>query len=169
MKYAQVRTLDIANGPGIRVTLFVTGCPFHCTGCFNEAYQDFQYGTHWNDDIQQKFIKLGQVPFVDGYNILGGEPLAQGNAMLNLLRDIKEQTGKSIWMWTGFQYENLNELQHQTLRYVDVLVDGQYKENQHRPNLLYRGSSNQRLIDVQASLQLNQIIKYKNPPGVEFV
>ena len=159
MKYAQVRSNDIANGPGIRVTLFVTGCPFRCAGCFNEAYQDFGFGREWSKRTQEWYVSLGEPSYIDGYSILGGEPLAQGIEMIELLKTIKEKTGKSIWMWTGYRFEDLNELQHKILDFVDVLVDGGFVENHFQPRLQFMGSTNQRLIKIQETLRAGRVIE----------
>lgn len=159
MKYGQVRNLDIANGPGIRVTLFVTGCPFRCPGCFNTLYQDFEYGKEWTEDVRESFISLGKPSYIKGFSILGGEPMAQGLDMLELLKEIKKRyPEKNVWMWTGYRYEELDEGQRGFLNYIDVLVDGGFIENLHKPGLVFRGSTNQRLIDVNQSQSSGHII-----------
>ena len=160
MKYGQVRNLDIANGPGIRVTLFVTGCPFRCSGCFNTLYQDFEYGKNWSKDTQENFLSLGEPSYIKGFSILGGEPMAQGRAMLELLREIKRRyPEKSVWMWTGYRYEDLDVQQREFLDYLDVLVDGSFIEKLHEPGLVFKGSKNQRLIDIKQSLSSGRIVE----------
>ncbi len=162
MRYAQVRSNDIANGPGIRITLFVTGCPFRCAGCFNAEYHDYNLGQEWNEVVQERFVGLGSVSFIDGFSILGGEPMAQDKDMLGLLRGIKAKSGKSVWMWTGFRFEDLEGLQLEFLSYVDVLVDGSFVESQYEPGLLFKGSKNQRLIDVKASVKEGCVVEVNN-------
>lgn len=160
MRYGEVRAVDIANGEGQRTTLYVTGCNFHCKGCFNEEFQDFKAGKLWNRRSQEQFIRLGtDNPSILGYSILGGEPLMQDtDVMLRLVKAIKE-TGKTLWMWTGFKYENLNDDQKEIVKYVDVLVDGQFEEDKRDPNLRFRGSWNQRVIDVQETLKQGVVVE----------
>ncbi|KAF0091665.1 MAG: anaerobic ribonucleoside-triphosphate reductase activating protein [Fusobacteria bacterium] len=160
MKYAQIRECDIANGEGIRVSLFVTGCLLNCPGCFNKNYQDFNFGIDWNDQEQNEFIYLGKREFIDGYSILGGEPLLQGRDMLELVKAIKMNSGKSIWLWTGLVFEELNEIQSEIIKFIDVLVDGPFIENLKDRNLQFKGSKNQRIIDVQKTLLYEKIIEF---------
>lgn len=161
MRYAQIRETDIANGEGIRVSLFVQGCPFRCKDCFNEDFQNFSGGKEWNADIEQKFIDLGKRPYIKGYSMLGGEPMAQDEDFLNLLKRIKEETAKTIWVWTGYLFENLNEFQKECLKYVDVLVDGPFVDELKDIKLKFKGSSNQRLIDVQKTLNEKKIVLWE--------
>lgn len=161
MRYSSIKQYDVANGVGIRTTLFVTGCYFNCKGCFNKEIQDFNTGNLWTDNIQQNFINKGLDNKITGYSILGGEPLSQDNDMLELVKQIKKQTNKSIWMWTGFIYEELNDFQKEIISYVDVLIDGQFIENLKNLNLKFRGSSNQRIIDVKKSLQESKVILWE--------
>ena len=161
MHYAQIRKYDVANGEGIRTTLFVSGCHFNCKGCFNKEYQDFAYGSMWNKEIEDTFIKYGKDDNVTGFSILGGEPLIQDfDTMANLLRRNKTETNKSIWMWTGFRFENLSEQQRKIISYVDVLVDGQFIEEEKDLRLQWKGSKNQRVIDVRKSLLRGEVILY---------
>ncbi len=153
--------MDISNGEGIRVSLFVQGCRFHCKGCFNKETWDFNGGKEWTKDIEQEFIELGERKYIDGYSILGGEPLAQDQQILELVKKIKTHTGKSIWMWTGFEFENLNEFQKEAISYVDVLVDGKFVEELKDMKLQFRGSSNQRIIDIKETLQKGYVVPYK--------
>ena len=159
MNYAQMRQFDVANGVGIRSTLFLSGCSFHCPGCFNAEYQDFKYGTLWTKESEDQFISYLQHPRNDGASILGGEPFQQDEIVFHsLLRRIKEETNKSIWVWTGYQFEDLVKNRQNDLQYIDVIVDGQFIENLRDMRLQFRGSSNQRIIDVQKSLQENKMI-----------
>lgn len=168
-----IRKYDIANGPGIRATLFVMGCKHNCPNCFNQEYQDYNYGDEWTTESKEEFLEIVKDPKVVGVNILGGEPMDQGIPMINLLKDIKLKTGKSIWLWTGYLWETLANkvipdgvrlsldtlLKYDILKQVDVLVDGPFIEAKKDLKLKYRGSSNQRVIDVQASLKANKIIE----------
>ncbi len=163
MKYAQMRQFDVANGVGIRSSLFVSGCHFHCKNCFNREYWPFEYGQDYTDEQMQKFIYMGKNENVTGYSILGGEPMDQlmDDMMLKTVREIKRQTGKSIWMWTGFTFETLNEKQKEILQYVDVLVDGQFVDEKKNLTLLFRGSENQRILDAQKSLAAGKAIPWE--------
>ena len=160
MYYAQMRKYDIANGLGIRATLFVSGCDHHCPGCFNEAYQDFQYGKPWDSEAEQLFMSYVKDDNVHGVSILGGEPMQQDASMAKLLRRIKEETSKSIWLFSGDTFEVIMKDAHkrEILSYCDVLVDGPFVEALKDLRLRFRGSSNQRIIDVQPSLKENKPI-----------
>ncbi len=162
MKYAQIRKQDIANGEGIRVSLFVTGCNVKCPGCFNVDYQDFSYGLEWNELVQDEFIKLGSEEYIDGYSILGGEPLLQGGEMLKLVKSIRTRSNKSIWMWTGLRFEELNKIQRSIVSEVDVLIDGPFIENMKQRGLIFKGSTNQRIIDIKNTLLQKVVVEWKN-------
>lgn len=160
MNYNQIRETDIANGPGIRTSLFVQGCELYCKGCFNSEAWGFSNGKIWDDDIKQQFITLVNRPFIVGATILGGEPLHPKNIgeVTSLIKDIKEQCpGKTVWVYTGFEYEDILSHYKETLTYIDVLVDGQFVEEKADRKLRFRGSSNQRIIDVQKSLEKDSI------------
>ena len=163
MKYALMRQLDVANGVGIRSSRLVSGCHFHCKNCFNREYWPFEYGNDYTDEQMQKFIDMGKNENVTGYSILGGEPMDQlmDDMLLKTVQQIKRQTGKSIWMWTGFTFETLNEKQKEILQYVDVLVDGQFVDEKKNLTLLFRGSENQRILDAQKSLAAGKAIPWE--------
>ena len=163
MKYAQMRQCDVANGVGIRSSLFVSGCHFHCKNCFNREYWPFEYGNDYTDEQMQKFIDMGKNENVTGYSIPGGEPMDQlmDDMLLKTVQQIKRQTGKSIWMWTGYTFETLNEKQKEILQYVDVLVDGQFVDEKKNLTLLFRGSENQRILDAQKSLAAGKAIPWE--------
>ena len=167
MKYAQMRQFDVANGVGIRTSLFVSGCHFHCKNCFNREYWPFDYGQEYDDAAMQKFIDMGKNPNVTGYSLLGGEPMDQlmDDMMLKTVQEIKKQTGKTIWMWTGFTFETLNDRQKEIVKYVDVLIDGQFVDEKKNLTLLFRGSENQRIIDVQKTLSEGKIIPWERETG----
>lgn len=155
-----MRQYDVANGIGIRSSLFVSGCHFHCKNCFNREYWPFDYGWEYDDVAMQKFIDMGKSENITGYSILGGEPMDQlaDDMLLKTLQQIKRQTGKSVWLWSGFRFEEMNEKQREILKYVDILVDGQFVDEKKNLNLLFRGSENQRILDAQKSLRSNQAV-----------
>ena len=157
MNYAKIRKLDVSNGPWIRTTLFVSGCNHKCKGCFNEEQQDFNYGNKWTQKIEDEFMEYVKSPNVVGVNVLGGEPMEQtmDDSLLKLLTRIKEETDKSIWLWSGFTYEQIlsDDKKKELLQHVDVLVDGPFKEEIRDIKLKYRGSANQRVIDVKKSIK----------------
>lgn len=162
MKYNKIRKMDISNGPGVRVSLFVQGCVFNCPNCFNPETHDFTKGEEFNDETIQKVLTLGEAEFVVGLSILGGEPMHPINrdGVTLLAKAFKEKfPDKSIWMWTGYLFDqDLKDLE--ILQYIDVIVDGQYVDALHDFRLEWKGSSNQRVIDVKKSIIENQIILY---------
>ena len=157
MRYAKIRSQDISNGPGIRVSIFVQGCSRHCKNCFNPETWDFNGGHIFGKQVKAKFLSLAKDKEVVGFSILGGEPLQQGDDMLDLVKSIKEMyPKKTIWMWTGYKFEDLTPFQKEILKYVDTLVDGEYIEEQKSPGKRYKGSYNQRILDVQQSLAIGK-------------
>lgn len=165
MNYAKIRKFDVSNGPGIRATLFVSGCTNGCNGCFNKELQDFNYGNKWTKEIEDEFISQVKNSNIVGVNILGGEPMDQikDESLLKLLKRIKEETEKSIWLWSGYLYEDIIscDKKNEILSYVDVLIDGRFEEDKRNISLKYRGSSNQRIIDIIKSKESNKIIELK--------
>ena len=163
MNYSKIRKFDVSNGPGIRTTLFVSGCTNNCEGCFNKDLQDFNYGDKWTKETEEEFIGYVKNPNVKGVNILGGEPMEQiqDKDLFNLLKRIKEETKKSIWLWSGYLYEDIikNEDRLSILSLVDVLIDGRFEIDKRNISLKYRGSSNQRVIDVLKSLEKNEVVE----------
>lgn len=163
MNYAKIRKFDVSNGPGIRATLFVSGCTNGCKGCFNTELQDFNYGNKWTKEIEDEFINQVKNSNIVGVNILGGEPMDQikDESLLKLLKRIKEETEKSIWLWSGYLYEDIIscDKKNEILSYVDVLIDGRFEEDKRNISLKYRGSSNQRIIDIIKSKENNEIIE----------
>ncbi len=158
MRYAKVRSKDIANGPGIRVSIYVQGCNHHCPNCFNKETWDFNGGKIFTQRTQIQFLDLANNPEIVGFSILGGEPLQQGDDMLKLVKAMKEEfPDKNIWMWTGYTYEELNDEQLKIISYIDVLVDGRFVEAFKCPKLQFRGSANQRIIDVQKTLKMGSV------------
>lgn len=163
MNYAEIRKFDVTNGPNVRVTLFVSGCTNNCEGCFNKDLQKFTYGSKWDYSIEENFISYVKNDNVYGVNILGGEPMEQtkDRDLINLLKRIKNETGKSIWLWSGFLYEDIikDNCMREILSFIDVLIDGRFEINKRDIGLKYRGSSNQRVIDVINSIKENRVIE----------
>ena len=163
MNYAQIRKYDVTNGPGVRTTLFVSGCTHNCEGCFNKEQQNFLYGNKWNKAIEDNFVEYINNSNIIGVSILGGEPMEQtkDKDLLNLLKRIKKETHKPIWLWSGFTYDEIvqNESRKELLLEIDVLVDGKFEIEKRNIKLKYRGSENQRVIDVIKSLKENKVIE----------
>lgn len=163
MKYAKIRKLDVTNGPGIRTTLFVSGCTHNCKDCFNKEQQDFNYGEEFTKEIEDEFIEYTKARQVKGVNILGGEPMQQvkDNTLLNLLKRIRIETNKPIWLWSGYTLEEIlrDEKRLEILKEVDVLIDGRFEADKRDIMLKYRGSSNQRVIDVKRTLKEDRVIE----------
>jgi anaerobic ribonucleoside-triphosphate reductase activating protein len=157
MNYAKIRKFDVSNGPNIRTTLFVSGCTNGCVGCFNRELQDFSYGNKWTKEIEDEFIEYTKNPNIRGVNILGGEPMDQtkGDDLYNLLKRIKDEVGKTIWIWSGYLFEDIikDEKKRKILSVADVLIDGRFEIDKRDISLKYRGSSNQRVIDVNKSFK----------------
>ena len=171
MNYADIKVADVANGTGVRVSLFVSGCNHHCKGCFNPEAWNFNYGKEFTEEETEKILEELDHPYVSGLSILGGEPLEYVNqkGLLPLLKKVKEKfPEKSIWCYTGYtfdndvvgnMFENWNETK-ELVSYIDVMVDGKFEEDKKDLNLKFRGSSNQRVIDVQESLKVHKVIPY---------
>ena len=162
MRYNTIKQLDIANGPGCRVSLFVQGCDFNCPGCFNAVAKDFDGGSLFTEQTQDAILALAEPAHISGLSILGGEPLHPRNReeVLRLTREFKEKyPTKTVWIWTGYLFEDVAEDLLDSV--VDVVVDGRFIEAQKDLRLKYRGSANQRVIDVQASLKNKSIILYE--------
>ncbi|WP_297281190.1 anaerobic ribonucleoside-triphosphate reductase activating protein [uncultured Anaerococcus sp.] len=162
MNYGQIRQYDIANGPGIRSSIFVTGCHLNCKNCFNKDYQDPNFGENWTKETTDIIISYLNDPNIAGLTILGGEPFEHARDLYDIIKDIKTQNDKSIWIYSGFVFEDLikNQETRQLLSLTDVLVDGPFIESKKDLTLVFRGSSNQRIIDVKDSLASNKVILY---------
>ena len=160
MRYANIKNLDISNGPGIRVSLFVSGCRRHCKGCFNEVAQSFEYGTRFGSETLVELLRLLSNPHIKGLSILGGEPLEPENrdTVLDICKAVRVAFGakKTIWMWTGYSWEDVKDLP--VMEYLDVLVDGPFVEEQKNLCLPWCGSENQRVIDVKMSLRGSELV-----------
>ena len=159
MRYNKIRKMDISNGPGVRVSIFMQGCHFHCKDCFNSETWDFEGGKEYTDETINRVLELCEKEYIVGLSILGGEPMHPKNikGTTKLAKAFKENfPNKNLWIWTGFLFENIKE--NEVFNYVDTLVDGRFKTELFDPRLKYRGSSNQRVIDVKKSLKSNKIV-----------
>lgn len=163
MRYASIRSLDVSNGEGVGASLFVQGCPIRCFNCFNKETWDFNGGKKWTEETKNKFMELVDKPFIKRVSILGGEPLADGNclAVRLLCKEIKTKfPDKKIWIYSGYDFRYLSREQIETILFSDVMVDGRYIDAKKDMTLKFRGSKNQRIIDVQKSLREDKIILY---------
>ena len=169
MNDATIKECDVANGPGVRVSVFVSGCNHHCKGCFNEVAWDFNYGEKFTQETIDKVLKDLDHDYIEGLSLLGGEPLEYQNqkGLLPLVRQVKEKfPNKTIWCYTGFDFEkdvmgkmcNTWEETKEFISDIDVIVDGKFVQELKNPSLKFRGSENQRLIDVKKSIKENKII-----------
>lgn len=168
MNYAKIKYFDIANGPGIRTSLFVSGCSNHCKGCFNPETWDFNYGKEFTDETIEEILNSIDNDYCAGLSILGGDPLENENleSVNKLIDKFRKRFGfkKSIWMWTGYVLEDFMNSHFDGIskidvaRKVDVLVDGRFELKKKNLKLQFRGSSNQRIIDMQNSQTFNTLI-----------
>ena len=171
MNYATIKWTDIANGEGVRVSLFVSGCTHHCKNCFNQEAWDFAFGTPYTTQTQAEIVASLAPDFIAGLTILGGEPFEVENQaeVLSLVTEVKARyPQKTVWIYSGFTYEELlsgsraaTPTARAILQKADVLVDGRFIEEQKNISLAFRGSENQRLIDLPKTLQGNTIVLYQ--------
>lgn len=159
MNYGQIRKYDVANGEGIRTSIFVTGCNHHCKGCFNEEYQDFDFGEKWTDKETREVIEDLKLQEVSGLTLIGGEPMEHPKELREIIKKIKREVDKSIWVYSGFTYEKILEDEEKLalLKECDILVDGLFIEKELDLRLRFRGSRNQRVIDIQKSLANGEV------------
>lgn len=160
MRYNKIRKMDISNGPGVRVSVFMQGCTFNCKNCFNPETHDFRGGKEFTDETINKILELCDKDYIVGLSILGGEPMHPKNieGTTKLAKAFKERyPNKTIWAWTGFLFDR-DLKDKEVMRYIDVLVDGQYKDELHDFRLKWCGSSNQRVIDVKQSLDKKDVV-----------
>lgn len=179
--YAEIRSLDISNGEGIGVSIFFSGCDFQCKNCFNKELWNYDYGKEFNDNTIDKIISLANKTYITRLSILGGDPLMEQNldGVLNLVNKFRLSCpNKTIWLYTGFDFDFVRHSFEESKKMLqvswkdsaikrwdiisncDILIDGRYIESQRNPSLHWRGSSNQRVIDVQESLKQNRIILF---------
>ena len=159
MHYGAIKKNDIANGLGVRVSLFVSGCRNHCEGCFQPQTWDFEYGQPFTREVEDEILEALRPDWIQGLSILGGEPMEAENqeVLLPFLKRVKEEySNKDVWLYSGYVYEQIKDAE--LLQYVDVLVDGPFVETLKDPSLAFRGSSNQRILNVQESLKAGQAI-----------
>ena len=163
MNYSVIRPLDIANGTGVRVSLFVSGCRNRCKGCFNPETWSFTYGQEFTHETLLEIERMLENPNIEGLSILGGDPFEPENReCVDMICKLMwlYHPGKTIWVWTGYSYEDLKDLP--VMQYIGVLVDGRFEEDLKDLRLKYRGSSNQRVIDVQASLKSGKVVLWES-------
>lgn len=156
MNYTLIRSIDIANGEGIGTALFVSGCPFHCEGCFNPETWDYGHGKEFTQKTLISLIEATDKPYINRISILGGEPLAPVNleTVSLIIESLKKRfPEKRIWIYSGYTYESLNKNQLRVISKADILVDGQFIKEKKDLNLKFRGSSNQRIIDIQQTIK----------------
>ena len=176
MNYADIKRIDVANGPGVRVSLFVSGCTHHCKECFNPETWDFSYGNIFDENAENEIIKYLEPDYIKGLTLLGGDPMEKVNqeALIPLLEKVKKTyPDKSIWCYTGYDFEedikkNMLknwEVTKKFMSYIDVLVDGEFKIDLKDLNLVFKGSSNQRIIMVKESLESGKIVLWEKTEG----
>ena len=166
MNYCEIKTTDIANGPGVRVSLFVSGCRHHCEGCFNREAWDFDYGQPFTAETEEQLLSALRPAYVQGLTLLGGDPLEPENirGLLPFLQRVRaELPQKDIWCFTGDTFEQLLQKRQaiELLQWVDVLVDGPFVLAKRNLMLKFRGSENQRLLDVQKSLAAGKAVAWE--------
>ena len=183
MKYAQIRSMDISNGEGVGVSLFVQGCPFHCKNCFNSETWDFNGGKEWTEKTKNKFMELIDRPYIKRVSFLGGECLAEQNldGVLDLIKEIRISfPEKSIWLYTGFEWNSLmakicqstfpdkdseriieiHKKRQEIISLCNIVVDGEYIDEQKDLTLKWRGTKNQRVINVKETLKQGKVVLY---------
>lgn len=172
MNYATIKPLDVANGEGIRVSLFVSGCTHHCPECFNSEAWDFNYGEPYTDEVEEKVLSLLGKPMIQGLSLLGGEPFEPCNqrVLVKLLRRAKAlYPEKTVWCYSGYVYDKelkapsraRCEVTDEMLSMIDVLVDGRFEKDKKNLNLRFRGSMNQRVLDLKATEKTGEIVLWK--------
>jgi anaerobic ribonucleoside-triphosphate reductase activating protein len=173
MNYATIKTHDIANGPGVRVSLFVSGCTHHCKGCFNPETWNFHYGEPYTPEVEEQILEALSPWYIRGLSLLGGEPFEPQNqpALVELVKKVKQRfPEKTIWCYSGYDFEKdilagrLGDwdITNELIRHIDVLVDGEFVEAKKDLSLRFRGSSNQRVIDVPKSLEEDQVVLWQD-------
>ncbi len=170
MNYGEIKKTDIANGPGVRVSLFVSGCTHRCKNCFNEVAWDFNYGRQFTRETADEIYDALSPEYISGLTVLGGEPFEPQNqrALLPFIREVRRRfPSKSIWVFSGYLYEELKsesrarcEVTDELLSLIDVLIDGEFMEDKKDITLKFRGSANQRIIDMSKTLSVGHVVSY---------
>lgn len=179
MNYSDIKNYDIANGPGVRVSVFVSGCTHHCKGCFNPETWDFNNGASFTGETINEIIKMLEKPYIAGLTLLGGEPLEYSNqqGLIPLVKKVREVfPDKSIWCFTGYDFEkDVMEKMYaewpetkELLSYIDIIVDGKFVEELKNINLRFKGSSNQRTIVVKDTIESGKIVLWTPPPEKDY-
>ena len=172
MNYMEIKKYDIANGPGVRTSLFVAGCTHHCKGCFNPQSWDFKAGKLFDDSTIEEIVESMKPDYIKGLTLLGGEPFEPANQkeLLPLVKRIKQEfPDKNIWAFSGYLFDKQimevmakkYDFTKEFIKYIDVLVDGEFHEDEKDLSIIYRGSRNQRIIDVKASLKKKKIVLHE--------
>ena len=162
MRYNKIRKMDISNGPGVRVSIFMQGCTFNCKNCFNKETHDFAGGKEFDDSTIERVLELCDNENIEGLSILGGEPMHPNNieGTTKLAKAFKEKyPNKTVWSWSGYSFDR-DLKDKEVVKYLDVLVDGQYNDDLRNPTLKWKGSENQRVINVQESLKDSNIVLF---------
>lgn len=160
MRYNKIRKMDISNGPGVRISIFLQGCEFKCPHCFNPETHDFNGGKEFNQETVNRLIELANYDHINGLSILGGEPMHPRNRKetIQLAKTFKQAyPHKTVWVWTGFLFDK-DLINEEDIEYIDVIVDGLYINSLHDFHLKWKGSSNQRVIDVKETLNTGHIV-----------
>ncbi len=177
MNYGDIKRIDVANGPGVRVSLFVSGCTHHCKGCFNQETWDFNFGKEFTEHEIDTIMEYLKPDYIKGLSLLGGEPFEYSNqqGLLPLLRRFKAlYPDKDVWCYTGYDFEKdiLDKMMlnwpetREMIKYIDILVDGEFMEDRKDLSLRFRGSDNQRIIDVPKSLQEKKVILWNQKGNI---
>lgn len=165
MYYSKIKFNDVANGPGLRLSLFTSGCTHHCKGCFQPETWNFKNGEPFTLETQKYIIEKSKNKYIAGLSLLGGDPLDNVDGILPLLQEYRKTFAatKSIWLWTGYLFEEIlkDDLKSKVLPFIDVLIDGKFEENLKDITLKYKGSTNQRVIDVKKSVDTHTVILYE--------
>ena len=165
MYYSKIKFNDVANGPGLRLSLFTSGCTHHCKGCFQPETWNFKNGEPFTLETQKYKIEKSKNKYIAGLSLLGGDPLDNVDGILPLLQEYRKTFAatKSIWLWTGYLFEEIlkDDLKSEVLPFIDVIIDGKFEENLKDITLKYKGSTNQRVIDVKKSVETHTVVLYE--------
>ncbi|MBW1606120.1 anaerobic ribonucleoside-triphosphate reductase activating protein [Lactobacillus sp. Sy-1] len=168
LKYiADYKPFNFVDGEGVRCSLYVSGCPFHCPGCYNVAAQNFHFGQPYTQELEDQIIDDMRQPYVQGLTLLGGEPFLNTQVCIQLCKRVRKEFGnqKDIWSWSGYTWDELMKESYDKIKLlslIDILVDGRFLESQKDLTLQFRGSANQRIIKVQDSLEQNRVVLWEH-------